>query len=107
MSRARLLLLWVVVGGGAAALNVYASRQLVGYESMTSAAWQEQEDRDLADRALRRPDRLAGSGLAVRRQELHRTVRWLRVTEVGSSVVLGALLLLTLTRGAQALATPP
>jgi hypothetical protein len=107
MSRARLLILWVVVGGGAAGLNVYASRQLVGYESMTSAAWQEQEDQDLADRALRRPDRVAGPGLAVRRQELHRAMRRLRVLETGSFVVLGALLLLTLTRGARARTTPP
>jgi hypothetical protein len=101
MSRARLLLWWVVVGSGAAGLNVYASRRLVGYESMTSVAWQEQEDQDLADRASRRPDQASAPGLAARRQELHRTVRWLRAAEVGSYLVLGALLVLTLTRAAR------
>lgn len=107
MSRARLLLLWVVVGGGAAGLSVHASRRLVGYESMTSVAWQEQEDQDLADRASRRPDRAGAPELAARRQELHRTVRWLRAAEVGSDLVLGVLLVLTLSRAARSRTTPP
>jgi hypothetical protein len=101
MTRTRLLLLWVVVGGAAAGLNVSASRRLVGYQSMTSDAWQEQEDRDLADRAARRPDQAGAVGLAARRQELRATVQRLRVAEVGSWAVLGALLVLTLTRGAR------
>jgi hypothetical protein len=106
MSRARLLLLWIVVGGGAAGLNVYVSRRLVGYESMTSVAWQEQEDQDLANRGVRRPDQAAAPGLVARRQVLHRTVRWLRAAEVGSSLVVGVLLVLTLTRAARSRTTP-
>ena len=106
MSRTRLLLWWVVVGGAAAALNIAASRRLVGYQSMTSDAWQEQEDQDLARRAARRPDQAGAAGLAARRQELHRTMRWLRAAETGSYLVLGGLLVLTLTRAARARTTP-
>jgi hypothetical protein len=53
VSGRQLLLLWTVVGGAALWLNLSASRQLVGYQSVTSADWEREQDQDLETKVRR------------------------------------------------------